>query len=126
MPCHPLTDENGRLIGYACTRGNRQRNVQDTSREAYSKTAHERTTQERQLFRLYREHPEGLNDREVAEQMGWTPAHASARRNGMAGQLEDTEWELYKVRKDKDAETHKSVWHWGVRKISKDKQGNLF
>lgn len=101
--------------------------VRETSRNAYRSVAGERKTQERALFLLYRDHPEGLCDRETAERMGWTSAHASARRNGLASRLCGTEWELVQVRKDRDPLTCKRVWHWSVkRRAPEETQGSLF
>jgi len=90
--------------------------VTDTSKEAHSSTKDERYTQERKLYILYLEQPRGICDRDVADHMGWTPAHASARRNGLMKRLEGTDYMLSCVGKEKHSKTLKKVNLWAVKK----------
>lgn len=100
--------------------------VTDTSRAAYGESKEDRLSQERRLFRLYRQHPEGLSDREVADHMRLTCALASARRNGLRKNLDGTDFGLRLVRKDKDGLTGKKVQFWTVARVDQSEQGALF
>lgn len=102
--------------------------IAQTSRAAYHSELDRYRTQERRLFVIYREHPEGLSDREAAELMGLTCALASARRNGLRSCLKETDYELHMVRKGKDSVTRKTVQFWTARKrvVADGRQESLF
>lgn len=86
--------------------------VADTSRQAFRETAHARKTQEKRLINLYQLHPEGLSDRHAAVLLHWTPSNVSARRNGIRSM---SEYEVFRVCKQRDPQTGKRVSLWGVR-----------
>lgn len=102
--------------------------VTDTSKQAYMETASDRLTQESALFDLYKKMfeygggiPEitlSLSDRSAADFMGWTPAHASARRNGLIKRLHGTEYRLTCTGKRKDPLTLKKVNMWQLKRLN--------
>lgn len=101
--------------------------VTDTSRSAYRQERVKLSGQELELFKLYRKnHSVLLSDRQVAELMGWEPAHASARRNGLISILRRmrSEYRLVSA-KLKCATTGKVVKHWRLIQEA-DEQGMLF
>jgi hypothetical protein len=98
--------------------------VSDTSRDAYRTQTEVNTSQERELFVWMRRNGP-VTDRQIAAHFGWSPAHASARRNGVAKKLMGSKSRVYKAGKTKDAKTGKRVILWGIM-TQENKQGALF